>query len=93
MSINERQRINSLFLKTLLRAVHQVACLQMDLFQFWLVAAMFVCINRKCSQNYTIKIVFLFLLIFQAVFSEPQNIILLFRKCVCITLLLYVYAF
>ena len=76
-----------------LRAVHQVVCLQMDIFQFWLVAAMFVCINRKCSQSYTNKFVFLFLLIFEEVFSEPQNITLLFRECVCITLLFYVYAF
>ena len=58
MLISERQRISAFLLKILLRDVHRVVCLQMDLFQFWLVAAMFVRINTKCSQNYTNKIVF-----------------------------------
>ena len=88
--MSERQRISAVLLKTILSAVHRLVCLQIEFFRFWLVAAMFVSINTKCSQNYTNKTSFLLLLIFQAVFSEPQNFLLLFRKCICITLLFYV---
>ena len=56
--MSERQRISDVLLKTILRAVHRLVCLQIDCFQFWLVVTMFVSINTKCSQNYTNKTVF-----------------------------------
>ena len=47
--ISQRQQVSALLLKTLLRVVHRIVCLQMDFFRFWLVAAMFVYIHTKCS--------------------------------------------
>ena len=45
--MSERQRISDVLLKTILRAVHRLVCLQIDCFQFWLVVTMFVSINTK----------------------------------------------